>query len=227
MHVFGGGGHAGGEAGFELAGFAFEEELDVADGLAVVVGGDEVFDAGAEATLDVVLQAGAGVVAVEVDLAGGDEEAAMDDVDEAVGEVAGEVGAEVGAAVFAEAAGDEDLGVAVGEGELDVGVGLVVAEEDVEAGLALLDEVVFEGEGLALVGDGDVLEVDGLAHEGAGLAVVGLVGGEEVGAHAGAQVLGLADVDDHSLGILVEVAAGAGGEGADFLVDVHWPRSPV
>ena len=80
---------------FELVGFAVEEELDVADGLAVVVGGDEVFDAGAEAALDVVLQAGARVIAVEIDLAAGDEEAAVDDVDEAMREVAGKVGAEV------------------------------------------------------------------------------------------------------------------------------------
>ncbi len=106
------------------------------------------------------------------------------------------------------------------QGELDVGVGLVVAQQDVEAGLALLDEVVFEGEGFALVGDGDVFEVDGLAHERAGLGV-GLVGGEEVGADAGAQVLGLADVDDLALGVLVEVAAGAGGERADFGEEVH------
>jgi hypothetical protein len=42
-----------------------------------------------------------------------------------------------------------------------------------------------------------------------------LVGFEEVGAHAGAQVLGLADVDDLALGVLVEVAAGEGGDGAD------------
>ena len=136
-------------------------------------------------------------------------------------EVAGEVGAEVGRAVFAEAAGDEDFGVAVGEGELDVGVGFVVAEEDVEAGFALLDEVVFEGEGFALIGDEDVFEVDGLAHERAGLGVGGLVGGEEVAADAGTQVLGLADVDDFALGVLVEVAASAGGEGPDFFVDVH------
>jgi hypothetical protein len=52
-----------GEGGFELAGLAVEEELHVADGLLVGLGGGEAFDAGAEAALDVVLQAGAGVVA--------------------------------------------------------------------------------------------------------------------------------------------------------------------
>ena len=113
--------------------------------------------------------------------------------------------------------------MAVGESELDVGIGLVVAQQDVEARLALLDEVVFECEGFVLVGDGDVFEVDGLAHERAGFGV-GLRGREEVAAHAGAQVLRLADVDDLALGVLVEVAAGAGGQGADFLVEIHCGR---
>ena len=103
LHVLGGGFHAGGEALFELVGAAFEEELDVADGLLVDVGGGEAFDAGAETAFDVVLEAGAGVVALEVDLAGGDEEGAVDEVDEEVGKVAGEVGAEVEGDVLAEA----------------------------------------------------------------------------------------------------------------------------
>ncbi len=144
----------------------------------------------------------------------------MDEVDQPIGEVAGEVGAEVGAAVLAQAAGDEDLGVAVVQGELDVGVGLVVAQQDVEARLALLDEVVFERERFALVVDRDVFDIDGLAHQRAGLGV-GLAGLQEVRAHPGAQVLRLADVDDLALGVLVEVAAGQGGDGADFLEQVH------
>ena len=77
---------------------------------------DQAFDAWAEAALDVVLEAGARMVAVEVDLAAWDEEGAVDDVDETVREVAGEVGAEVSAAVLAQTAGDEDLGVAIAAG---------------------------------------------------------------------------------------------------------------
>src|SRR6185437_1255757 len=116
--------------------------------------------------------------------------------------------------------GDEDFGVAVGERELDVGIGLVVAQQDVEARLALLDEVVFERERLVLVGDRDVLEVHGLAHQRAGLGV-SLRGGEEVAPHPGAQILGLADVNDLALGVLVEVTAGARGQGTDFLQEIH------
>jgi len=50
------------------------------DCLRVVLGGSEAFDAGTEAALDVVLQAGAGMVAREIDLAAGNEEAAMDEI---------------------------------------------------------------------------------------------------------------------------------------------------
>jgi hypothetical protein len=144
----------------------------------------------------------------------------MDELDHAVGEVAGKVRAVVGRAVLAQAARDEDLGETVGEGELDVGVGLVVAQQDVEARLALLDEVVFEREGFVLVGDEDVLDVDGLAHERAGFGV-GLRGFKQIGAHARAQVVGLAHVDDLALGVLVEIHAGLRGQGADFLVEIH------
>ena len=220
LHVLRGGLHPRGKAPLELVGLAIEKELNIADDLAVVVDGDEVFNAGAEAALDVVLQAGTRVVAVEVDLAAWDQEAAMDHVDEAVRQVARKVRAEVGRAVLAQAARDEDLGVAVGERELDVRVGLVVAQQDVEARLALLDEVVLEREGLVLVGDGDVLEIHGLAHQRAGLGI-GLRGRKEVAAHTRAQVLGLADIDDLALGVLVEITAGAGGQGSDFLQEIH------
>jgi len=159
-------------------------------------------NAGAEAAADVVLEAGARVVAGEIDLATGQEEAAMDEVDDAVGEIAGEVGTVVDAAVAAEAAGDEDFRPAIAEGELDVGVGFVVAQQDVEAGLALLDEVVFQGEGFVLVVDEDVVDVDGIAHEGAGFGV-GLVGFKEVGTDPGAEVFGLADVDDLARGVFI------------------------
>ena len=73
LELLGGGGlvHAllDGAAEFGLA--ALEKHLRVADGLAVDLGSGEAFDAGAEAALDVVLQAGARVIAREVDLAAG------------------------------------------------------------------------------------------------------------------------------------------------------------
>jgi hypothetical protein len=71
-----------------------------------------------------------------------------------------------------------------------------------------------------LVGNENVVDVDGLAHEGAGLGV-SLGGFKKVGADSGAKVFGLADVDDHSVGVLVEVHTGLGGEKADFLDEIH------
>ena len=173
--------------------------------------------------MDVVLQAGAGMVAAEVDFATGNEEGAVDELDDAIGEITGEIGAVVGGAIFAQAAGDEDFGKAVAEREFDVGVSLVVAQQDVVARLALLDEIVFQSQRLVLVGDEDVIEVHGLAHERAGLGV-GLAGGEQVAADARTKIPRLADVDHLTLGVLVEVNAGLGGKRADFLVEVHGRR---
>ena len=57
------------------------------------------------------------------------------------------------------------MGLQVVHGELDVGISFVVTQEDIEAWLALLDEVVLEREGLAFVGDDDIVDVHGFAHE--------------------------------------------------------------
>ena len=218
-----GGHHARSERAFQFGVAAFKKQLRVAHCILVDLRRGESLNAGAEAAVNVVLQAGARMIAREIDLATGNEEAAMDEFDDAVGQIAGKVRAVVGSAVLAQAAGDKDFGKAVGQGELDVGVGLVVAKQDVEARLALLDEVVFKGQRLVLVGDEDVVEIDGLAHQGAGLGV-GLRGFKQIGADPRAQVLGLAHVDDFALGVFVEVHAGLRGKGADFFVEVHGER---
>ena len=144
----------------------------------------------------------------------------MNQVDDAIGEIGGEVRSVVGAAVFAQAAGYVDAGEALGECQLHVGISLVVAQQDVEARLFLLDEVVLEGERFFVVGDDDVVDVSGLADERAGFCVfpAALV---EVGGDARAQVLRLADIDDLAFGVFVEVDAGRGRQGADFLGKIH------
>ena len=134
----------------------------------------------------------------------------MNHIDQPVREVARKVRAEVSRAVLAQTARDKDLGMAVGERELDVRVSFVVAQQDVEARLPLLDEVVLERERFVFVGNRDVVDIDGLAHQRAGLGVR-LRGCEEVTAHPGPQVLGLADVDDIALGVLVEEQPGPVG----------------
>ena len=87
-------------------------------------------------------------------------------------------------------------------------------------GLRLLDEVVFERQRFLVVGDDDVVDVDRLAHQRPGLRV-GPAALMEVGGNPAAQVFGLPDVDDLALGVLVEVHAGLGGDGADFLEEIH------
>src|SRR5207302_2001532 len=121
--------------------------------------------------MDVVLQARAWMIAREIDLTAWDEEAPMDEFDDSIGEVAGEVGSVVGGAIFTEAARDEDLGEAIGQRELDVGVRFVITEKDVKTRLALLDEIVFECECFVLVGNEDVVDVYGFAHERAGFCI--------------------------------------------------------
>ena len=133
----------------------------------------------------------------------------VDEVDDAIGEIRWKIWTVIDGTIAPQPARHVDARVALGRRELDVGIALVVAQQNVIARLLLLDEVVFERQRFAFVGDGDVLDIDCLAKQAAGL---GIFGGavEEVGAHPGAQVLGLADVNDLALGVLVEIYAGIG-----------------
>ena len=98
---FGGGHHARGEGALQLGVAAFEKQLRVADGVLVGFGRGEAFNTRAETAVNVVLQAGAGMVAREIDLATGQKKTAVDKLDDAIGEIAGEVRAVVGGAILA------------------------------------------------------------------------------------------------------------------------------
>ena len=151
---------------------AFEKQLHVAHGFLIRLGRGQALHARAQAALDVVLQARARMKAGQVHLAGRNQKMAVDQVDDPVGEVGREVRAVVGAAVFAQAAGYVDARVAFAQRQLHVGISLVIAQQDVESRLALLDEIVFERERFLVVGDDDVVDVDRLAHQRAGLGVL-------------------------------------------------------
>jgi hypothetical protein len=75
---FSGGHHARGERALQFGVLAFKKELRIADGVRVDLRRGQALDAGAQAAVNVVLKAGAGMVAREIDLATGDEKAAMD-----------------------------------------------------------------------------------------------------------------------------------------------------
>ena len=120
------------------------------------------------------------------------------------------VGTKVTRALAVLLAGVLDRGKDVGLRDGDEGVGLVVLVVHVEVRVVLRDEVSLQDERLVLGAHDHVVKgLDHLHHERDLLAVILQ---RHVLAHAGAQVLGLAHVDDLALGVLPEVAAGVGGD---------------
>ena len=97
------------------------------------------------------------------------------------------------------------------------GVALVVLVVHVEVRVVLGDEVSLQHERLVLGAHDHIVKVAHHLHHERDLLAVVLQ--RHVLAHAGAQVLGLADVDHLALGVLPEVAAGLGGDLCDALGD--------
>src|SRR5581483_75410 len=122
------------------------------------------------------------MVTVQIHIAGGNQEVAVDQVHNAVRQIGREVGPVIGAAVFAQAPGDVDPRVALAQGQLDIGIGLVIAQQDVKARLFLLDKVVLKRKSLFIVVNDDVVNVGGLSDQGAGFGVLGPAF-EKIGAH--------------------------------------------
>jgi len=76
--------------------------------------------------------------------------------------------------------------------------------------------VILQRQRFFVIGDDDVVDVDRLAHQRPGFRVFPAPF-VEVGGDAGAQVLGLAYVDDFACGVLVKVDAGEVG-----MVRIFW-----
>ena len=199
---------------------AFQKKLHVAYGFAVNLGRGQQLDAGAEAALDVVLQAGTRMVTRQIHFAGRNKEVAVNQIDDAIGEIGGEEGSVVGATILAQAASHVNSRKTLAQSEFHVRVGFVIAQQDVEARLLLLDEIVLECQRLFIIGDDNVVDVDGLANERPGLCIQPPAF-MKIRGNPGAQILCLADVDDFAFGVLVQVHAGGGGQGADFLRQIH------
>ncbi len=142
----------------------------------------------------------------QIDVAGRHFEMAVDEMHQPVRQVPREVRSVVGRPVFPQPPGHVHARIILG-GELDVRIRLVVAQQDVVARLALLDQVVLERQRFFLVVDVDKIDLASLADQRAGLGVRQAVV-VEVAAHAAAQVLRLADIDDRSVGVLVKVHSG-------------------
>ena len=113
---------------------------------------------------------------------------------------------EVAAAVLDDAPRDQHARPRSLHRDLDADVALVVLQPDVVARLVLLDQVVLEDQRFLLVRRDQRLEVGEPADQEAHLAA--LVAAAEVAAHARAQALRLADVDDLPVRVLQQVHAG-------------------
>ena len=103
--------------------------------------------------------------------------------------------------------------------ERDERVGLVVLEVGVEERGVLVDQVLLKDERLVLVADDDVLERVNLIDEQRNLRAVVLK--VHVLAHAGAQLLRLAHVDDLAVLVLPEVHAGQGRHSIETTLDAR------
>jgi hypothetical protein len=183
------------------------EELDHAvDDRAVRLGRD-VADAGREAALDVVVEAGNARVAAGLRaLAGPVGKDAVQDVERLTHLLRVRVRPEVDDAATVPFAREHDARVLVLDGDGDVGVRLVVAETDVEGRPVTADEVLLEVEGLGLVPRRDHLEaLDPLREL---LHPEPRVPGPEVGADARTKRFRLADVEHGVPRVPEEVDAG-------------------
>src|SRR6266568_3115905 len=203
----------------KLGGLSFEQHTHVAYCLGVNLLGCKFTDARSQAALDVELQAWARMFSRQVDFAGGNQEVAMNQVDDPVCKVRGEVGAEVRSAILAKFPGYIHSRKAFRR-ELHVRVSFVIAQQNVIALFLLLYQIVLKRQGLALVGHHDVLNIYGFAQQAPGLRVF-TRSFDKVGPHPRAQVLCLSNVDDLTLGVLVEVHPWIGRNRFDLLIEIH------
>ena len=178
-------------------------------------------NAGGHAQVDVVVEAGARVMAGDDAVTGEIGEDLAQNVERLIDGPHAGVRAEISRAVFGvhpacHGHGRKRIRVV----HFDVGVALVVFEPDVVLGPVFLDQVHLEDERLELGADDDRVEVGDVLHQLARFRRIhGLV---EIRPHAVAQVDGLAHVNDLARAIFIEVTAGFGGEGVELLLQSRY-----
>lgn len=100
-------------------------------------------------------------------------------------------------------------------------VGFIVFEKNIEPRLMFLDQVRFEYEGFNLIIDNNKLKIGDHLYELSRLWIV-IAARMKIGANTVAKVLGLADIDDLSGRILVNIDPGVGGQRFEFLGNGHF-----
>src|SRR6202035_4408201 len=160
----------------------------------LIFGAIDLETAGAKASLDLIFDAGARTIAKDRIRAGAQGKNLADDVDGLAQSVGRAERAKVLAAIAHDFARDHDARPRM-VGHLGAQVRLIVLEPDVISRAVLLDQVVFENQRLFLATRDQYVEVADALHQKAHLeASVAVVA--EVGPHARAQRLGLADVQN-------------------------------
>jgi len=159
---------------------------------------------------------------IQVHVAGWHEKVSVNEIDNAIRQIRREVRPEIQTAVFSQSPRHVHPRIFLAQRELYIRIRFVVAQQNVVARLLLLDEVVFERQRFFFIGDDDPFHIDGLADQRPSLGIGGTTF-VEVLADAVAQALGFTHVDDHTLGIAVEVDARGGGNRPDFGEQIHSP----
>ena len=193
----------------QLRSLSFEEQPCLGDGLGVFRR-IRVAGAGGEALPQVVVEAGA-LLAVELRVANRHAEELRNHSQRPPGERGRQEGTEVEVPVRLRPADQSDAGVLVFDRQLQVGIVLVVAEDDVVAGALPFDEVVLQHQRLDLGVGQDQVEIPHLLDHPLRLRRM-VCSRLEVGTDPALEGLGLADVDDPPLGVLVDVDTGVVGQ---------------
>ena len=172
-----------------------------------------------QAAVNVVLQAGLGVVARQIHFARRHQKTAMDEVHQPMRQVGRKKRAVIRCPVLAQPPRHVNPRIAL-VGEFHVGIRLVVAQQNVETRLVLLDQVVLERQRFLFVVHQDVVDIARFGDQRAGLDVGQLILGE-IAAHAVAQNLRLAYVDHPAAGVFVQIHAGSEGQQSYFFAEFH------
>ena len=205
------------EVGFDPVRLAFQKVAQLVNRRAVFVLAHRA-DARGRAQLDVVIQAGALVVAGDLAVAREIRENLAEHVERLIHRARIGERAKVARAVLLHLARRQHLGEGVLPVDLDVGIALVVLEPDVELGLVLLDEVTFQQQRFQFRVRRPDFQIGDLGNEPLRLGRQ-IRAGVKVRPDAVAQVDGLADVDDRPARVTVDIDAGASRQEVEFLAD--------
>ncbi len=206
-----------------MVGPAVQEIHQPLDHLAVRLTVDRA-DAGAVAQLDIVVEAGARILAVDLAVAGQIGKNAAHQIERLVHGPNGRVGAKVARAVAQHPPRDRHLRVIIRPMHLDIRVALIIFEADIVVRLVLLDQRVFKQQRFQLRVGGDDLDIGDVAAQALRLNRIDIV--MEIRAHPAAQIDRLANIDDFAILIFVQVNARLGGQILQDLLHVwRWCKT--